>query len=129
MKQALTSYQAALDENPRGEHGEAGGCESSKENGMVVDIDIDLSAQANARSYYTQKKVSFETKIVFFNLKKYNYTEHLVIYMYILSEATIISSIVTIIAMYFGVTVGTIGFAFVIPFQILYSAFCLKKLF
>ena len=69
------------------------------------------------------------SKIVFFNLKKYNYTEHLVIYMYILSEATIISSIVTIIAMYFGVTIGTIGFAFVIPFQILYSAFCLKKLF
>lgn len=69
------------------------------------------------------------SKIVFFNLKKYNYTEHLVIYMYILSQATIISSIVTIIGVYFGKNIGIIGFAFVIPFQIIYSAFCLKKLF
>jgi hypothetical protein len=69
------------------------------------------------------------SKIVFFNIKKYNYTEHLVIYMYLLAQATIISSIITIIAVNLGQNIGTIGLGFVIPFQILYSAYCLKRLF
>lgn len=69
------------------------------------------------------------SKIVFFNLKKFNYTEHLVIFMYILAQTSIISAVFTVFAAISGLTLGTIAFVFTLPFQILYSAFCLKQLF
>lgn len=69
------------------------------------------------------------SKIVFFNIKKYNYTEHLVIFMYILAQTTIISSFVILISSIFGLTIGIVGIIFTIPFQILYSAYCLKRVF
>jgi hypothetical protein len=69
------------------------------------------------------------SKIVFFNLKKFNYTEHLVIFMYILSHVTIISAIITLFAALFGLTIGTLAIVFTLPYQIIYSAYCLKRLF
>lgn len=69
------------------------------------------------------------SKIVFFNHKKFNYTEHLVIFMYILAQTSIISAVFTVFAAIFGLTLGTIAFIFSLPFQILYSAYCLKRLF
>ena len=69
------------------------------------------------------------SKIVFYNFKKYNYTEHLVIFMYILAQSSIVGLVVILISAVFGLTLGTIAFAFTLPFQILYSAYCLKRLF
>jgi hypothetical protein len=69
------------------------------------------------------------SKVVFFNLKKFNYTEHLVIFMYILSHVTIISAIITLFAALFGLTIGTLAIVFTLPYQIIYSAYCLKRLF
>lgn len=69
------------------------------------------------------------SKIVFFNIKKFNYTEHLVIYMYVLAQTTIAGLFVTIVSVYFGGAIGKIGIWFTIPFQIIYAAYCLKRLF
>lgn len=69
------------------------------------------------------------SKLVFFNLKQFNYTEHLVIFMYILAQTSIVSIVIILISAVFGLTLGTVAFAFTLPFQILYSAYCLKRLF
>ena len=68
------------------------------------------------------------SRIVFFNIKKYNYTEHLVIFMYILAQASILSALISVISAVFGYTIGNVGAYFTIPFQLLYSAYCLKRL-
>ena len=68
------------------------------------------------------------SKIVFFNIKKYNYTEHLVIFMYIIAQTTIVSSIVVILFSIFGFNLLTIS-SLMYPFVLLYSAYCLKRLY
>ena len=68
-------------------------------------------------------------KIVFFDDKKFNYTELLVIFMYILSQLTIVSAFIMVFAAYFGGTIGGIGAMITFPLQIVYSAYCLKRLF
>ena len=68
------------------------------------------------------------SKIVFLKFKKYNYTEHLVIYMYIISQTSIVSALVLISLAPFGITLGELGI-YSIPLQIIYSAYCLKCLF
>ena len=68
-------------------------------------------------------------KIVFFGNKKFNYTELLVIFMYILSQLTIVSAFIMVFAAYFGGTIGGIGLIITLPLQIIYSAYCLKRLF
>ena len=69
------------------------------------------------------------SKIVFFDKKQYNYTEHLVIFMYIISQTTIVSAIYSVFAASIGLTLGDIGLYYTIPFQILFSAYSLKRLF
>lgn len=66
--------------------------------------------------------------IVFFNKKIYNYTEHLVIFMYILAELSLFSAIVSIGGALLGLTLGSLTLI-VMPVQIIYSAYCLKRLF
>ena len=68
------------------------------------------------------------SKIVFFNIKTYNYTEHLVIFMYIFSQMAIFGALFQIISAVFGISLGTSSIIF-LPIQILYSAYCLKRLF
>ncbi|MEM9680377.1 MAG: DUF3667 domain-containing protein [Bacteroidota bacterium] len=67
-------------------------------------------------------------RIVFFNLKKYNYTELLVVFMYIQAQISIASALVVVTAGLFGVTSNIIGFM-MIPSMIIYSAYCLKRLY
>ena len=68
------------------------------------------------------------SKIVFFNIKTFNYTEHLVMFMYIFSQMTIFGALFQIIGAVFGISLGTTSIIF-LPIQILYSAFCLKRFF
>jgi ribosomal protein L32 len=68
------------------------------------------------------------SKIVFFNRKEYNYTEHLVVNMYLAAHLSIISTIIVITTSALGLNFGIIGL-FTIPLQILFSAYCFKRLF
>lgn len=68
------------------------------------------------------------SKIVFFNIKKYNYTEHVVMFVYIIAQTSIISAIIAVFAAVFGITYGEISFALLLPLFI-YITYCLKKLY
>ena len=65
---------------------------------------------------------------VFYTLKKYNYTEHLVIFMYILSQLTIIGVIISITSAAFGLSLGHASLI-LMPVQFIYSLYCLQKLY
>jgi hypothetical protein len=68
------------------------------------------------------------SKIVFFNKKKYNYTEHLVMFLYILSQLTLIMILPTLISLALGFDMGNIAI-YTMIFQIGFSAYCLKRVF
>ncbi|MEO8934387.1 MAG: DUF3667 domain-containing protein [Xanthomarina sp.] len=68
------------------------------------------------------------SKVVFFNQKKYNYTEHLVMYIYILSQLTLLLVFPTLICMALGFTLGTLT-SYTLLFQIGFTAYCLKRVF
>ncbi len=68
------------------------------------------------------------SKIVFFDYKKYNYTEHLVANMYITTHLAICSSILVFLALFFGINFGIISLIS-IPAQILCTAYYFKRLF
>ncbi|MEZ4802245.1 MAG: DUF3667 domain-containing protein [Gelidibacter sp.] len=68
-------------------------------------------------------------KIVFYNIKKFNYTELLVIFLYIQAQISIASGILALILLpFFGISFGIFSM-FAIPTMILYSAYCLKRLY
>ncbi len=68
------------------------------------------------------------SKIIFFDYKKYNYTEHLVINMYLAAHLSIVSSILIIIVSLFGINFGIIGILLTF-LQILFSTYCFKRIF
>lgn len=68
------------------------------------------------------------SKIVFFNYKQYNYTEHLVINMYLTAHLSIIFSFLFLITSFLGINYGLVSLLS-IPFQILLSAYCFKRIF
>ncbi|MCF6308311.1 MAG: DUF3667 domain-containing protein [Flavobacteriaceae bacterium] len=68
------------------------------------------------------------SRIVFLKNKKFNYAEHLVIFMYILAQTTITSSFITLIDAFFGVSFGTSAIVMFV-FHFIYSSYCLKRLF
>ena len=67
------------------------------------------------------------SRIVFFDNKKFNYTEHVVMFMYILSQTSLVSIVFLIVG---GLTntFQIISF-FLLILQILYSAYVLKRVF
>lgn len=67
-------------------------------------------------------------RLVFLKKKNFNFTELVVIFGYILSQISIISAVVTIIFGIFGLTLGYMSII-LFPVQIIYSAYCLKKLY
>lgn len=71
---------------------------------------------------------AFMGKIVFFNINKYNYTELIVVFMYITAQTTIIGSIVSITTAIFNFSFSTISML-LFPLIILYSTYCLKRLY
>lgn len=66
--------------------------------------------------------------ITFVGLKKLNYTELLVVFMYWQSQTSIVSAFVIIISAMFGVAGGIISMIF-LPIMVLYAAFILKRLY
>jgi len=71
---------------------------------------------------------AFMSKLVFMTIKKFNYTEHIVINMYLSAHFSIVSSITVIITAFFGINYMVIAFA-IIALQILYSAYVFKRLY
>lgn len=67
------------------------------------------------------------SKMVFSNFKQYNYTEHLVINMYLTAQLSIISTVLLLTTSIFGVNFGIVSLLS-IPFQILFSAYCFKRI-
>ncbi|EPR72540.1 hypothetical protein ADIWIN_2430 [Winogradskyella psychrotolerans RS-3] len=67
-------------------------------------------------------------KIIFFNLKTYNYTELLVVFMYIQAQISIASALLVLVLALVGLSSNIIGMA-MIPLMILYAAYCLKRLY
>lgn len=68
------------------------------------------------------------SRLVFLKNKKYNYTEHLVIFMYILAQLSIAGTVITITGAILGFSLGNITY-FVMLLQVIYSAYCLKRLY
>ena len=68
------------------------------------------------------------SKITFLNIKKYNYTEHLVIFMYIQAQISIVSLFYSVGLLLLGVPFMVLSLS-MFPLMILYSAFCLKRLY
>lgn len=66
-------------------------------------------------------------RITFFNIKKYNYTELLVVFMYIQAQISIASAIVVISLGLLGISSSIVGML-MIPLMIIYSAYVLKRL-
>ncbi len=67
-------------------------------------------------------------RLVFLNKKNFNYTELVVIFGYILSQISIIGAVIAIIFGIFGITLGYMSII-LLPLQIIYSAYCLKRLY
>lgn len=67
-------------------------------------------------------------KIVFLKNKTFNYIELLVVFMYIISQMAIVGVIITLTSATLGFTMGNVVYVF-LPLQILYSAYCLKRLY
>ncbi|PWI31241.1 hypothetical protein DI383_00775 [Flavobacteriaceae bacterium LYZ1037] len=68
------------------------------------------------------------SRITFFNYKTYNYTEHVVINMYISAQAAIVSTIIILISALTNLNILVITFI-LLPLQALYSAYSFKKLY
>ena len=70
------------------------------------------------------------SRIVFIKEKifRYNYTEHLVIYMYVLAQFSMFSFFILLIGAFFGFDIGSLS---VIsgPLQLLYFGYCVKRIF
>ena len=67
-------------------------------------------------------------KITFLGIKKFNYTELLVVFMYTQAQTSIAGAIIAIVAIFLGANFLMLGFL-MIPLMIFYSAFCLKRLY
>lgn len=67
-------------------------------------------------------------RVTFVGLNKFNYTELVVIFLYIQSQISIVTGVLGIIISFFGISQGIFSM-FSIPIMIIYSAFCLKRLY
>jgi len=69
------------------------------------------------------------SKIVFYNYKKYNYTEHAVIYLYAYSHTLVLINIVYLVSIIFYSPLLNYLTIMSIPFSVLYVAYVLKRLY
>ena len=67
-------------------------------------------------------------RIVFINIKKYNYTELLVVFLYFAAEISFISFIPFIVALFLGLSYGDTT-PIAVVFQIIFAAYILKRLY
>ncbi|WP_298903779.1 DUF3667 domain-containing protein [uncultured Psychroserpens sp.] len=71
---------------------------------------------------------AFIARISFMGLKKFNYTELMVVLIYWQAQTSIITSVIIIIVAMLGITQGMISFIF-LPLMILYGAYVFKRLY
>lgn len=96
-------------------------------------IDMQNEIQAWISEYHTLVLMFYIplyalfSKLIFINIKKFNYTEHLVIFMYIQSQYSIFSFFYTLLLLALDISFTSIGFS-LMPLLVLYSAYCLKRL-
>ncbi|WAC01774.1 hypothetical protein N7U66_18085 [Lacinutrix neustonica] len=69
------------------------------------------------------------SKLVFINYKNYNFTEHLVINMYLFAHMSIASAVMAILALLLGINFMVFSTAIMLPLQVLYAAYAFKRLF
>lgn len=67
-------------------------------------------------------------RIVFINIKKYNYTELLVVFLYFAAEVSFISFLPFIVALFLGLTYGDIS-PVAMVFQIIFATYVLKRIY
>lgn len=68
------------------------------------------------------------SRTVFFNIKTFNYTEHIVIFMYIIAQVSIVGAFFNLTGAFLGIPLGILAFING-PFQIIFTAYCLKRLY
>lgn len=68
------------------------------------------------------------SRTVFFDNKKYNYTEHVVAYIYILSIISIFGLVLNIICVLLGYDLGAVSYINLL-IQVLYISYCFKRLY
>lgn len=68
------------------------------------------------------------SRIVFLDKKTYNYTEQLVIYMYIQAQISIASAFILTILVAFGLNYFSMSFPFAL-IMVAYAGYCLKRLY
>lgn len=68
------------------------------------------------------------SRLVFVNRKEFNYTEHLVMSMYIMAQFSLVSSFTNIIFLVFGLSTQILG-TISIFFQIAFFAYCYKRIY
>jgi hypothetical protein len=68
------------------------------------------------------------SRTVFFDIKTYNYTEHVVAYLYILSVISLFGAVTNIIIVSFGYDLGFASYVGIV-IQILYISHCFKRLY
>ena len=67
-------------------------------------------------------------RVSFIGINKFNYTELLVVFLYIQAQMSIVTAIASVILSFFGVTQGVMSIVFT-PLMVLYTAICLKRLY
>ncbi|WP_290701777.1 DUF3667 domain-containing protein [Lacinutrix sp.] len=67
-------------------------------------------------------------KIIFFNKKKFNFTEILVIFLYVQAQTSIVTSVLMVFLLVFKVDFMVISLL-LFPFMLFYNAYCLKRLY
>lgn len=67
-------------------------------------------------------------RMTFIGVKKFNFTELLVVFLYLQAQMSIITAIASVVFSSMGINQGIVSIIF-IPLMILYSAFCLKRLY
>ncbi|BAO74655.1 hypothetical protein WPG_0425 [Winogradskyella sp. PG-2] len=86
------------------------------------------------QKYYSFMMISFIplyaliSRLVFINRKEYNFTEHLVMSMYIMAQFSLVSSFLNIILLVFQLPAGILGSASIF-LQIAYFAYCYKRMY
>lgn len=68
------------------------------------------------------------SKLVFFNIKRYNYTEHLVINIYAYSQASALSTLLSLATIWAFEVYQYVAFL-VLPLQIVYYGYMFKRLY
>jgi len=68
------------------------------------------------------------SRTVFFNIKTFNYTEHIIIFMYVIAQISIVGAFFNLVGVVFGISLGSLAFVNG-PFQLIFTAYCLKRLY